>query len=73
MESAGASLGTWEHKLYLKWEKYEFEQKWIEYLRVIVSEGLVEMDSVKVSGIVEWPIPQNKKEAQSFIGFINFY
>ena len=62
-----------EHRLYLKPEKCKFEQKQIEYLRVIVSEGQVEMDPVKVSGIAEWPIPQNKKEVQSFIGFINFY
>ena len=37
----------WEHELYLKLEKCEFEQKWIEYLGVIVSEGLVEIDPVK--------------------------
>ena len=62
-----------EHKLYLKLEKCEFEWKQIEYLRVIVSEGQVEMDPVKVSGVAEWPIPQNKKEVQSFVRFINFY
>ena len=65
--------GLQEHKLYLKPEKCEFEQKWPEYLRVIVLEGLVEVDSVKVSGVAEWPIPQNKKEVQSFVGFVNFY
>ena len=27
-------------------------------------EGWVERDPVKVSGIVEWPVPWNKKEAQ---------
>ena len=63
----------WEHKLYLKLEKCKFKQKWIEYLGVIVLEGWVEMDPVKVSGIAEWPIPWNKKEVQSFVGFINFY
>ena len=62
-----------EHKLYLKSEKCEFKQKQIEYLRVIVLEGQVEMDPVKVSGVAEWPIPQNKKEVQSFVGFVNFY
>ena len=62
-----------EHKLYLKPERCEFEWKWIEYLKVIVSEGLVEMDPFKVSGIAEWPVPWNKKEVQSFVGFINFY
>src|SRR5271168_1736881 len=31
------------------------------------------MDPVKVSGVVEWPVPTNKKEVQSFLGFTNFY
>ena len=62
-----------EHKLYLKLEKCEFERRRIEYLRVIVLEGWVEMDPVKVSGVAEWPTPWNKKEVQSFIGFVNFY
>ena len=31
------------------------------------------MDMVKVSGVLEWLEPQNKREVQSFIGFINFY
>ena len=63
----------WEHKLYLKPEKCEFERRQIEYLGVIVSEGQVEMDPVKVSGVAEWPTPWNKKEVQSFVGFVNFY
>ena len=63
----------WEHKLHLKLGKCEFEQRQIEYLRVIVSEGRVEVDPVKVSGVAEWPTPQNKKEVWSFVGFINFY
>ena len=63
----------WKHKLYLKPEKCEFERKWIEYLGVIVLEGLVEMDPIKVSGVVEWPVPWKKKEVQSFVGFINLY
>ena len=62
-----------EHKLYLKPEKCKFKWRRIEYLGVIVSEGQVEMDPVKVSGVAEWPTPQNKKEVQSFVGLINFY
>jgi hypothetical protein len=31
------------------------------------------MDPVKVAGVVEWPIPKNKKEVQQFLGFTNFY
>ena len=62
-----------EYNLCLKPEKCKFEHTQIEYLRVIVSEGMVEMDLVKVSGVLEWLEPWNKREVQSFVGFINFY
>ena len=31
------------------------------------------MDPVKVAGVSEWPTLSNKKEVQSFLGFVNFY
>jgi hypothetical protein len=62
-----------EHKLYLRPEKCGFKKTWIEYLGVIISHNKVEMDPVKVSGVADWPTPMNKKEVQSFVGFINFY
>jgi hypothetical protein len=63
----------WKHKLYLQLDKGEFEQTWIEYLGLIISEGQAEMDPVKVAGVADWPKPQNKKEVQSFLGFTSFY
>jgi hypothetical protein len=62
-----------EHKLNLWPEKCEFEKTKIEYLRVIISHNKVEMDPVKIAGVADWPMPSNKKEVQSFIGFVNFY
>jgi hypothetical protein len=62
-----------KHKLYLWREKCEFEQTRIEYLGVIISHNKVEMDPVKIAGVVDWPMPSNKKEVQSFVGFVNFY
>jgi hypothetical protein len=62
-----------EHKLYLRPEKCEFEKTKIEYLGVIISHNKVEMDPVKIAGVVDWPTPSNKKEVQSFVGFVNFY
>ncbi|SJL18318.1 uncharacterized protein ARMOST_21904 [Armillaria ostoyae] len=62
-----------EHKLFLKAEKCEFEVLETEYLGVIISEGQVRMDPVKLAGIAEWPTPTKKKELQSFLGFTNFY
>jgi hypothetical protein len=62
-----------EHKLYLQPEKCEFEKTKIKYLGVIISHNKVEMDLVKIAGVADWPMPSNKKEVQSFVGFINFY
>ncbi|SJL13289.1 uncharacterized protein ARMOST_16729 [Armillaria ostoyae] len=62
-----------ENKLFLKAEKCEFEVLETEYLGVIISEGQVRMDPVKLAGIAEWPTPTKKKELQSFLRFTNFY
>jgi transposase InsO family protein len=62
-----------EHKLYLRPEKCEIEKTRIEYLGVIISHNHVEMDPVKIAGVAQWPVPKNKKEVQSFLGFTNFY
>jgi hypothetical protein len=57
----------------LKPEKCNFEKWKIEYLGIIISEGQVEMDPVKVAGVADWPTPTTKKELQQFLGFTNFY
>ena len=62
-----------DHKLYLRHDKCEFEKTCIEYLGVIISHDRVEMDPAKIAGVVEWPIPQSRKDVQSFVGFVNFY
>ncbi|KAF4609745.1 hypothetical protein D9613_011971 [Agrocybe pediades] len=62
-----------QNQLYLKAEKCEFEKERIEYLGLIISQGRIEMDSVKVEGVSKWPEPENVKDVQSFLGFVNFY
>jgi len=62
-----------KHKLFLRPEKCEFEKTTIEYLGLIISQGQIEMDPVKIAGVTEWPTPENKKGVQSFVGFTNFY
>jgi hypothetical protein len=62
-----------KHKLFLRHDKCKFEQTSIEYLSLIVSEGEIHMDLVKVAGVAEWPTLTKKKEVQSFLGFTNFY
>src|SRR5882724_1615026 len=61
------------HWLYLKAEKCTFRQPTVEYLRLILLEGCVEMDPVKVAGVCNWPTPRNVTKVQLFIRFVNFY
>ena len=63
----------WIHHLYLKAEKCTFRQLTVDYFSLILSEGHIEMDLVKVAGIQEWRIPRNVTEVQSFVGFVNLY
>jgi len=63
----------WKNNLFFKPEKCEFKKTEVEYLRVIISQNSIKMDPVKVAGVTEWPIPSNRKEVQSFLGFTNFY
>jgi hypothetical protein len=59
--------------LYLKPEKCVFHKKEVEYLGVIVGNGQVKMDPIKVKGITDWPTPTKVKELRSFLGFGNYY
>jgi RNase H-like domain found in reverse transcriptase/Reverse transcriptase (RNA-dependent DNA polymerase) len=62
-----------EHNLFLKAKKCEFCQTRIKYLGMIIKEGKISMDAVKLGGIRDWPIPTMLKQTQSFLGFGNFY
>ena len=53
--------------------KCEFKKTKLEYLGMVILEGKVSMDSVKIKGIWDWPALTNVKEVQSFLGFGNFY
>jgi Reverse transcriptase (RNA-dependent DNA polymerase) len=63
----------WEHDLFLKAKKCEFCQTRIEYLGMIIEEGKISMDTVKLGGIRDWPVPTTLKQTQPFLGFGNFY
>ena len=62
-----------ENDLYLKPKKCEFNKECIEYLGMVIQEGKVVMDSVKLKGIQDWPTPSTVKQVWSFLGFGNFY
>jgi hypothetical protein len=46
-----------QHDLYLKPEKCLFEQREMEFLEVVLSQGQIHMDNAKLQGIADWPTP----------------
>jgi Reverse transcriptase (RNA-dependent DNA polymerase) len=62
-----------EHDLFLKLKKCEFNKTTMEYLGLIIQEGKLSMDPVKLSGIRDWPTPNTVKQVRGFLGFANFY
>jgi hypothetical protein len=62
-----------EHDLFLKAKKCKFCQTRIEYLGMIIEEGKISMDAIKLGGIRDWPVPTTLKQTRSFLGFGNFY
>ena len=51
-----------DNDLYLKPKKCKFRKPKIEYLGMIVEEGKISMDPVKLGGIRDWPTPATVKE-----------
>ena len=50
-----------------------FEQQRVKFLGVILENGTVQMDPVKVKGVVDWSPLQNAMDICSFLGFTGFY
>ena len=62
-----------KHGLSLKLSKCTFNVPRIEFLGMIIRQGKIEMDSVKLSAIKEWKPPVSVKSVRSFLRFVNFY
>jgi Reverse transcriptase (RNA-dependent DNA polymerase) len=61
-----------KHNLFLKAKKSEFCQTRIKYLGMIIKEERISMDTVKLGGTRDWPVPTMLKQTRSFLGFGTF-
>ena len=59
--------------LFLQPEKCSFNRTSVEYLGLIISEGKLCMDPIKLEAVRKWPRPKTVKDIQKFLGFCNFY
>jgi RNase H-like domain found in reverse transcriptase/Reverse transcriptase (RNA-dependent DNA polymerase) len=62
-----------KHNLFLKLEKCAFEQPSIEFLRIQITQGEVQMDDTKVERVRNWKVPTNVTEVHKFLGFTGYY
>ena len=62
-----------EHKLYAKLSKCSFAQKELMFLGHVVGQNGLRVDPKKVSVVRDWPVPQNRLQVQSFLGFANYF
>ena len=61
------------HDLYLKPEKCEFLKREIEYLGVIVGNGVLKMNPKKLESVKDWAVPKSPTKIRKFLGFTGYY
>jgi hypothetical protein len=61
------------HNLYLKPEKCKFLKREIEYLGVIIGNGVLKMNPKKLESIKNWVVPNSPTEIRKFLRFIGYY
>jgi hypothetical protein len=59
--------------LFLRLGKCFFNRTSVKYLGIIISEGELHIDPVKLKAVKDWPRPKTIKDIQKFLGFCNFY
>ena len=59
--------------LFLRPEKCSFNRTSMEYLGLIISEGELHIDPIKLEAVRKWLRPKTVKDIQKFLGFCNFY
>lgn len=61
------------NKLELRIDKCKFLTTKIEYLGYVIKENTVKPLESRISAVKDYPIPQNQKDVQSFIGLASYF
>ena len=57
----------------MKPEKCDFMKWEIDYLGVVVGNGILKMDPKKLETVKNWKTPTNPREIRKFLGFTGYY
>ncbi|GJP62172.1 hypothetical protein CLOP_g19264 [Closterium sp. NIES-67] len=60
-------------RFYVKLSKCDFALAKVQFLGHIVSAQGVHVDPKKIEAVRTWKAPENVKELQQFLGFVNYY
>ncbi len=61
------------HRFHAKLSKCSFAQSELLFLGHVVGKDGVRVELKKVSIVKNWPVPVNKLQVQSFLGFANYF
>ena len=62
-----------EHLLYAMFSKCDFFKDQIQYLGHIITKEGIAVDPEKIRTIMEWPVPKDVADIQSFMGLTGYY
>lgn len=62
-----------EYGLRFNWKKCQFMKKEITYLGYIINEGEIRPSKEKIAAVSRFPIPQDIKALQSFLGLTGYF
>ena len=62
-----------EHNLKLKPKKCCLFQQEVPFLGKVASQQGLSVDPEKIKAVVDWPVPENRRDVESFLGFVNYH
>jgi len=62
-----------ENDLYVKPEKCAWKVQKVNFLRIVMGQGKIEMEEDKVVGVLNWPVPKTVRDIRKFLGLTNYY
>ena len=62
-----------EHNLKLKPRKCKFFQTEVPFLGKLATRDGLAVDPKKIEAVISWPVPTNKWDVESFLGFVNYH
>jgi len=62
-----------KNDLYMKPEKCAWKVQKVNFLRIVMDQGKIEIEKDKVVGVLNWPVPKTVRDVRKFLGLENYY